>query len=230
MPYHIPALQVNWVKHDFGIPIWFWRSVGATHNTFVTETFIDEMAHAAGADPYHFRRKLLTKHPRHLAVLDLAAEKAGWNKPLPAGVGRGIAVVECFGGWTAEVAEVSIEDGRPRVHRVVCAVDCGTVVNPQQVEAQMQSAIIYALSAALYGQITFKDGKVEQGNFDDYPVLRMAESPKIEVYIVPSTEKPGGVGEPGTPTAAPAVANAIFAVTGKRIRALPISEQDLSAA
>ena len=229
MPYQIPELRVNWVKHDFGIPIWFWRSVGATHNTYVTETFIDEMAHAAGADPYQFRRKLLSKHPRHRAVLDLAAEKAGWGKPLPAGVGRGIAVVECFGGWTAEVAEVSIENGQPRVHRVVCAVDCGTVVNPQQVEAQMQSAIVYALSAALYGHITFKDGQVEQGNFDDYPVMRMAESPKIEVYIVPSTENPGGVGEPGTPTAAPAVANAIFAVTGKRIRDLPFSQHDLSA-
>jgi len=229
MPYDIPALQVNWVKHDFGVPIWFWRSVGATHNTFVTETFIDEMAHAAGADPYQFRRALLAKHPRHLAVLDLAAHKAGWGDPLPAGVGRGIALVECFGGWTAQVAEVSIQDGRPRVRRIVCAVDCGRAINPQQVEAQMQSAIVYALSAALYGQITFKDGKVEQGNFDDYPVLRMEETPRIEVHIVKSDEPPGGVGEPGTPPAAPAVANAVFAATGKRVRDLPFSLHDLRA-
>ncbi len=230
MPYEIKNLKIDWVKHDFGIPIWFWRSVGATHNTFVTETFIDEMAHAAGQDAYAFRRKLLAKHPRHLGVLDLAADRAGWGKPLPAGVGRGIAVVECFGGWTAEVAEVSVADGRLKVHRVVCAVDCGRVVNPQQVEAQMQSAIIYALSGALYEHITFDNGQVEQGNFDDYPVVRMLDAPKIEVHIVKSSENPGGVGEPGTPTAAPAVANALFAATGKRIRDLPFSLHDLSKA
>jgi isoquinoline 1-oxidoreductase beta subunit len=161
-------------------------------------------------------------------VLDLAAQKAGWGQALPKGVARGIALVECFGGWTAQVAEVSIEAGQPKVHRVVCAVDCGLAVNPEQVKAQMESAIIYALTAALYSQITFQDGKVEQSNFDDYPMLRMSEVPNIEVYIVPSTENPGGVGEPGTPPPAPAVANAVFVLTGKRIRELPFSKHTLA--
>ncbi|HZP92353.1 MAG TPA: xanthine dehydrogenase family protein molybdopterin-binding subunit [Burkholderiales bacterium] len=229
MPYHIPNLHVDWVNYGPGIPIWFWRSVGATHNTFVTETFIDELAQLSGRDPLEFRLSLLAERPRHSAVLRLAAEKAGWGSPLPAGRARGIAVVECFAGWTAEVAEVSIEKGKPRVHRVVCAADCGRAINPEQVRRQMESAIVYALSAALYGQITFKDGMVEQSNFDDYPVLRMNETPQIEVHLVESTEDPGGVGEPGTPTLAPAVANALARLTGKRIHTLPLSKIDLTA-
>jgi isoquinoline 1-oxidoreductase subunit beta len=230
MAYEIPNIQVDWIKHDFGVPIWFWRSVGATHNTFVTETFMDELAALAGKDPYEFRRALLEKQPRLRAVLDLAAEKAGWREPLPKGVGRGIACVEVFGGWTAQVVEASVQDGHPRVHRVVCAVDCGRAVNPEQVKAQMESSIVFALTAALYSRITFKDGKVEQGNFDDYPVLRMSEAPRIDVHLVASQEDPGGVGEPGTPPTAPALANALFQATGKRIHSLPLALHDLKSA
>jgi isoquinoline 1-oxidoreductase beta subunit len=223
MPYDIPNIKVEWVKHDFAVPIWFWRSVGASHNTFVTETFIDELATLARKDPYQFRRELLDKQPRLRSVLELAADRAGWGKPLPKGMGRGIACVAAFGSWTAQVVEASVEGGRARVHRVICATDCGRAVNPEQVKAQMESSIIFALSAALYGRITFKVGKVEQTNFDDYPVLRMNESPQIEVHLVPSEEKPGGAGEPGTAPAAPALANALFQITGKRIHSLPLS-------
>jgi isoquinoline 1-oxidoreductase beta subunit len=226
MPYDIENLHVRWMNYGHGIPIWFWRSVGATHNAFVTETFIDELAHAANRDPLEFRLAMLGHQPRHTAVLKLAAKNAGWGSPLPEGHARGIAVVHCFGGWTAEVAEVSIENGQPRVHRVVCAVDCGRAINPEGVVRQMESSIVYALSAALYGKITFSDGMVEQGNFDDYPVLRMNETPEIEVHVVDSEEVPGGAGEPGTPTAAPAVANALFALTGERIHSLPLSDYE----
>jgi isoquinoline 1-oxidoreductase beta subunit len=181
------------------------------------------MAHAAGQDPYRFRRDLLAEQPRQRGVLDLAADKAGWGKPLPDGVHRGIALTHCFGSYVAEVAEVSVgADGQPKVHRVVAAVDCGHVVNPQIIRRQIESAIVYGLSAAYHGRIDLKDGEVVQGNFDDYPVMRMRDMPKVEVYIVPSTEKPSGIGEPGLPPAAPAVCNAIFAATGKRIRKLPI--------
>lgn len=227
MAYHIDNIRVDWVNYGPGVPIWFWRSVGATHNTFVTETFIDEMAHLAGRDAYEFRMDMLEKHPRHQGVLKLAAEKGGWGKPLPQGRARGIALVECFGGWTAQVAEVSIVDGKPKVHRIVCAADCGRAINPEQVTRQMESAIVYALSAALYGKITFKDGMVEQGNFDDYPVASMGETPQIEVYLVPSSENPGGVGEPGTPPTAPAIANALFQLTGRRIHSLPLADLSL---
>jgi isoquinoline 1-oxidoreductase beta subunit len=229
MVYSIPNVQIDWIEHDFGVPIWFWRSVGATHNTFVTETFMDEMAALAGKDPYAFRHGLLEKQPRLRAVLDLAADKSGWSKPLPKGVGRGIACVEVFGSCTAQVVEASLQDGKPYVNRVVCAVDCGRAINPDQVKAQMESSIIYALTAALHSQITFKDGKVEQGNFHDYPVLRMSEAPKIEVHLVVSEQDPGGVGEPGTPPTAPALANALFQVTGKRIHTLPLSLQSFGA-
>jgi isoquinoline 1-oxidoreductase subunit beta len=229
IPYDIPNIKVDWIAHDFGVPIWFWRSVGASHNTFVTETFIDELAVLAGKDPYRFRHALLDRQPRLRAVLDLAADKAGWGRPLPKGVGRGIACVQVFGAWTAQVVEASIEGGRPRAQRVVCAVDCGRAVNPEQVKAQMESSIVFALSAALYGRITFKGGKVEQSNFDNYPVLRMNEAPRIEVHLVPSEEKPGGVGEPGTPPTAPALANALFQLTGKRIHALPLSLHSFTA-
>ena len=216
MPYTVPNVKVDWIRAEPGIPVGFWRSVGNSQNSFIVESFIDEVAHAAGKDPFEFRRALLGKHPRHKAVLELAAGKAGWGTPLPEGRARGIAVQESFGSYVAQVAEVSVSpEGKPKVHRIVCAVDCGTVVNPDTVEAQMESAIVFGLSAALSGEITIKDGRVVQHNFNDYPVLRMNEMPVVEVHIVKSTEPPGGVGEPGTPPAAPAVCNAIFAATGK---------------
>jgi isoquinoline 1-oxidoreductase beta subunit len=221
-PYAVPNVNVEWVKYSPGVRTWFWRSVGNTQNIFFAESFIDELAHAAGKDPFDYRRALLAKHPRHKAVLELAAEKAGWGKPLPAGRARGIALAESFASYVAQIAEVSIEDGKPRVHRVVIAADVGTVVNPDTVEAQLESAMVFGLSAALYGKITIKDGKIEQSNFHDYPVLRMNEMPVVEVHLVKSAEAPGGVGEPGTPPIAPAVANALFVLTGKRFRRLPI--------
>jgi isoquinoline 1-oxidoreductase beta subunit len=204
------------------IPVLWWRSVGHTHTAFVVESFLDELAHAAGKDPVALRRELLPASSRPRRVLDSAAEAFGWGRPLPAGHGAGIAVHESFGSAVAQAAEVSVDGGRIRVHRVVCAVDCGPVVNPDGVEAQMQSGIVFGLSAALYGEITFRDGRVEQSNFHDYPVLRMLEMPRVEVHIVPSNKKMGGIGEPGTPPIVPAVANALFALTGKRLRRLPL--------
>jgi isoquinoline 1-oxidoreductase beta subunit len=222
-PYEIANQRIAYGRAEPGPQVWFWRSVGHSQNAFFIESFIDEMAAAAKADPLQFRLALLGKHPRHRAVLQAAADKAGWGKPLPAGVKRGIAVAESFGSYVAEVAEVSVgADGTPKVHRVVAAVDCGQTVNPQTIARQIEGAICYGLSAALYGRISFKDGKVEQGNFNDYPVVRMNEMPKVEVVILPSLEAPGGIGEPGTPPIAPAVTNAIFAATGVRVRSLPI--------
>jgi isoquinoline 1-oxidoreductase beta subunit len=210
----IPNHRVELHTPKPGIPVLWWRSVGHTHTAFAVESFVDELAHAAKKDPLEYRRGLLAKHPRVLAVLEKAAKEAGWGKPLPAGRGRGLAVHESFGSIVAEVAEVSVTNGRIRVHRVVCAIDCGTVVNPLNLEAQMQSGIAYGLSAALHGEITLKDGRVEQGNFNSYRVLRMNEMPKVEVHTIESGEKMGGVGEPGTPPIAPAVAIAVFALTG----------------
>ncbi|HYT98938.1 MAG TPA: xanthine dehydrogenase family protein molybdopterin-binding subunit [Gemmatimonadales bacterium] len=225
MPYTIPNVHVDYLLTDTGIPVGFWRSVNNSYNAFAVETFIDELAHAAKKDPYEYRRDLLGKAPRHLGALNLAASKAGWGTAPPAGRARGIAVYKAFESYVAEVAEVSVaSDGAVKVHRVVCAVDCGPVVNPSIVEAQMESAIVYGLTAALYGEIAIEGGRVKQSNFHDYPMLRLAEMPKIEVYIVPSTDAQGGVGEPGTPPIAPAVGNAIFAATGKRIRKLPIGK------
>jgi isoquinoline 1-oxidoreductase beta subunit len=226
--YAIPHIQVEYNKADPGIPTTYWRSVGYSQNTFFTESFLDELAHEGGKDPLEVRRHLLAKNPRMRAVVELAAEKAGWGKPLPAGRGRGIAVTNNIGSFNAQVAEISVTQGKLKVHRVVCAVDCGVVVNPAIVEAQIQSGIVYGLSAALKGGITIKNGRVEQQNFHQYEVLRIDEMPVVEVYIVPSKEAPGGIGEASTPTTAPAVANAIFAVTGKRLRKLPIRAEDLA--
>ena len=203
------------------VTVLWWRSVGHSHTAFVVESFIDELARAAKQDPLAYRRALLAKHPAHLAVLNLAAEKFGWGKPLPKGHAAGLAVHESFGSIVAEVAEVSVKDGRPRVHRVVCAVDCGSVVNPDGVVAQMESGIVYGLSAALHGAITLKDGRVEQSNFHDYPALRLADMPRVEVHLAPSGRAMGGAGEPGTPPIAPAVGNALAALTGQRLRSLP---------
>ncbi len=224
LPYAIPALEVTYAQADVGVPVGFWRSVGHSSNPFVVEGFVDELAAAVGQDPFEYRRKLLANAPRHRKVLETAAEKAGWGGPPPAGRFRGIAVHESFGSFAAEVAEVSIEAGNQvRVHRVVCAIDCGMVVNPDTIAAQIEGGIVYGLSAALKGKVTIEKGGVKQSNFHDYQVLRMSEMPVVEVYLVPSGDLPGGVGEPGTPPIAPAVANAVFAATGKRVRTLPIA-------
>jgi isoquinoline 1-oxidoreductase beta subunit len=228
IPYAIPNLRVDWHQAPQGVPCLWWRSVGHTHTAFAVETMIDDLAHAAGKDPVEFRRGMLDGNPRFKRVLEFVAEKAGWGKDLPAGRGRGIAVHESFGSYVAHVAEVSVADtGKVRVHRVVAAIDCGPVVNPDTIAAQLEGATAFALSAALYGEITFEHGRVKQRNFHDYPMLRMNEMPVVETYVVPSTEKMGGVGEPGVPTVAPAVVNAIFAVTGKRLRRLPIQTGEL---
>ena len=229
--YSIPAIRVEYVRHEPpGLATAFWRGVGPTHNVFVVESFIDELAYASKTDPVAFRRALLQKSPRTLAVLNLAAEKAGWGKPLKpvAGrkLGRGISTQFAFGSYMAQVAEVSVgPDGDVRVHRVVCAVDCGQNVNPDTIVAQMEGGIVFGASAALWDEVTVEKGRVQQTNFSDYRVMRMPESPAIEVYIVNSHDDPGGIGEPGTAGIAPALANAVFAATGKRVRKLPIGEQ-----
>jgi isoquinoline 1-oxidoreductase beta subunit len=229
--YSIPNIQVDLHSPKNEVPVQWWRSVGHSHTGFSVEAFFDEVAHAAGKDPYQLRRALLANQLRMLAVLDLAAEKAHWGGPLPRGHGRGVATHFSFDSYVAQVAEVSVEkDGRVRVHRIVAAVDCGRTVNPDTVKAQLEGGIIFGLTAALKTEITLDKGRVQQGNFNDYPMVRMFESPEIEVYIVPSTEKPTGVGEPGVPPVAPAVANAIFAATGKRVRRLPIKPEDLRSA
>jgi len=228
IPYEIPNLLVDLHSPRVDVPVQWWRSVGHSQNGFMVESFMDEIAHATRRDPYQFRRSLLRDHPRHLGVLDLAAQKAGWGSPLPSGRARGIAMCESYGSLVSEVAEVSVSpDGVVRVHRVVCAVDCGRTVNPSTIEAQMEGGIVFGLSAALHEAITLEDGRVRQSNFDTYPILRMHEMPMIEVYIVESREAPGGVGEPGVPPLAPAVANAIFSATGRRIRRLPIGTVDM---
>jgi isoquinoline 1-oxidoreductase beta subunit len=233
LPYTIPNLLVDLHTTKYPVPVQWWRSVGSTHTAFSTEVFLDEVAQAAGKDPVALRRELLKGHSRHLAVLELAARKAGWGTPLAsqAGVrrGRGIAVHESFGSVVAEVAEVSVKlDGSFKVEKVVCAVDCGIAINPDIVRAQMEGGIGFGLSAALYSAITLKDGEVEQSNFHDYRLLPISEMPKVEVHIVPSTANPSGVGEPGVPPIAPAVANALFAATGKRLRSLPFNTKELA--
>lgn len=221
-PYEIPNFLVDYHAADPGIPVSYWRSVGYSQNTFFAESFIDELAAAAGQDAYEFRRKLLTKTPRALAVLELAAQKAGWGRSLPKGQGRGIALVNNIGSFTAQVAEVSVEGAKLRVRRVVCAVDCGEAVNPAGIEQQIQSGIVYGLSAALKGEITIDRGRVQQTNFHQYDVLRIDEMPVVEVHIVASHAAPGGIGEASVPPIAAAVGNAIFAATGKRVRRLPM--------
>src|SRR5262249_36720871 len=222
--YDLPNMHVEYVRVEPpGIPTAFWRSVGPSHNVFVTESFMDELAAAAKQDAVAYRRALLDKSPRARVVLDLAAEKAGWGQPLPDRVGRGIALQFVFGSYMAHVAEVEVaKDGTVRVRRVVCAVDCGTVIHPDTVRAPIQSAIGFGIPAALYGKITLKDGRVEQANFDTYQMLRIDEAPAIEVHIVENFEPPGGMGEAGTSVIVPAVANAIFAATGKRLRSMPV--------
>jgi isoquinoline 1-oxidoreductase beta subunit len=221
--YAIPNITVELATTKNAVPVLWWRVVGSSHTTFAVEAFIDEVAQAAGVDAFAFRRKLLEHEPRMKAVLELAAQKAGWaSGPMPKGKGRGIAVAEAFKTYVAQVAEVSVDDaGHVKVDRIVCAVDCGTPINPDIIAAQMEGGIGFGLGAALHGAITIKDGHVEQDNFNSYRVLRMNEMPKVEVYIVPSTEAPTGVGEPGVAPVGPAVANAIFAATGKRIHVLP---------
>jgi isoquinoline 1-oxidoreductase beta subunit len=206
-----------------GIPVLWWRSVGHSHTAFVMEGIIDELAHANRKDPAEYRRRLLKDHPRHLGVLNLAVEKAGWGSPLPEGRARGVAVHESFGSYVAQVAEVSVDRSKIRVHRVVCAVDCGIAVNPETIAAQMESGIVFGLSAALHGAMHFTGGRVQESNFHDYPVLRLSEMPVVEVHMVASTEKPGGIGEVGVPPIAPAVANAVAALTGERLRELPLT-------
>jgi isoquinoline 1-oxidoreductase beta subunit len=224
LPYDIPHCRVDLHTTKNGVPVQWWRSVGSTHTAYSTECFVDELAAAAGQDPVAFRRALLAKHPRHLGVLNLAAAKAGWGKRLPKGHARGVAVHESFNSYVAQVAEVSLGPrGTFKVERVVCAVDCGIAVNPDVIRAQMEGGIGYGLSAALHGAITLKDGRIEQSNFHEYVPLRIEEMPRVEVHIVPSHEKPTGVGEPGVPPIAPAVANALAAATGQRLRILPLA-------
>jgi isoquinoline 1-oxidoreductase beta subunit len=231
-PYTFPNILVDYVRQEPpGIRTGWWRGVGPTHNIFVVESFMDELAAAAKTDPVEYRRALLTKSPRAKAVLDLAAEKAGWGQPLPERHGRGVSVQFVFGSYVAQVAEVEVaKNGEVRVTRVVCAVDCGVVVNPDTVRAQMEGGIIFGLTAALFNEITLKDGRVEQSNFDDYRMLRINEAPAVEVYLVKSAEAPGGIGEPGTSALAPALTNAIFSATGKRIRKLPVNQAELRSA
>ena len=230
--YDLPNFHVEFVRAEPpGIPTAFWRSVGPSHNVFVTESFMDEMAAAAKQDPVAYRRALLDKSPRARAVLDLAAEKAGWGQALPKGGGRGVSLQFVFGSYMAQVAEVEVsKEGTVRVRRVICAIDCGTVVNPNTVQAQIQSGIIFGATAALYGEITLKNGRVEQTNFDSYQMIRMNEAPSIEVYVVKSSEPPGGMGETGTSAIVPAIANAIYAATGKRLRKMPVDSNILKQA
>lgn len=228
-PYSFQNVRVNYVRKDLGIPVGWWRSVGNSQNAFVRECFIDELAHMQGEDPYEFRRRHLGDEKRHLAVLELAANKAGWGKPLAKGHHLGIAVAMSFSSYVAEVAEVSVKaDGSIKIHKITCAVDCGVVINPSIVRTQVESSVIYGLSAAVDGEITIQNGAVEQSNFHDYPALRLSETPDIDVHLVTSSEPPTGIGEPGLPPLAPAVTNAIYAATGKRIRSLPFIKHGLT--
>ncbi len=231
VPYAIPNMTQDLVIHDAGLRVGYWRSVSHALNAFANECFVDEMATAAGQDPVAFRMALLTEKPRFSTVLKLASEKAGWGTPAPAGHFRGVALMEGYDTYMAQVAEISVgEDKSIRVHRVVVAADLGRMVNPDTVEAQIQSSVIFGMSAALAGEITLVDGRVQQTNFDTYPVVRWNAAPKIDVLLVESTEKPGGIGEPATSLIGPAIANAVFAATGKRVRKMPLSPDNITAA
>ncbi|MFQ6006940.1 MAG: xanthine dehydrogenase family protein molybdopterin-binding subunit, partial [Woeseia sp.] len=227
IPYGIDNQFIHFAESKTHVPWGFWRSVDHSLHGFFTESFIDEVAVAAGRDPYQFRHDLLAGAPKHRAVLDLAAEKAGWGEPLPENRGRGIALQTSFGSIVAQVAEAELNDGKPRAHRVVCAIDAGFAFHPDGMKAQMESGIIYGLTAALYGEISIRRGSVAQSNFHDYQMVRMNESPQIETYIINSGDAIGGAGEPGTPAIAPALANAIYDAIGIRIRELPIKHHDL---
>jgi isoquinoline 1-oxidoreductase beta subunit len=229
LPYEIPNIRVEYIETDPGVPYGFWRSVGASVQGYVVEAFMDELATRAGKDPYQFRRDLLNKAPRHRAVLDLVAEKSGWGKSLPAGHARGIAVMEAFGSIVGQVAEVSVANGAVKIHKMWCAVDTGWVIHPDTIKAQMEGGTLYGLTAALKGEITIQNGRVAQHHFNDYQMIRHNEAPEVEVHIVPSTETPGGIGEPSTAIAAGALVNAISAATGKRIYKLPIRAEQLRA-
>ena len=225
LPYEIPNFLCELTTTEVEVPVLWWRSVGHTHNGYSTETFLDELAHAAGRDPLDFRRDLMAGHPRHRAVLELAAARADWGGSLPEGRARGFALQESFGSFVAQVAEVGVgSDGLPEVFRVVCAVDCGIALNPDVIRAQMESGIGYGLGAALFNEVELEGGRVVQSNFHDYRPLRIHEMPEVEVHIVPSGENPTGVGEPGVPPIAPAVANAWFRLTGQRVRRLPFQK------
>jgi CO/xanthine dehydrogenase Mo-binding subunit len=223
MNYHVPDLRVEWCRPDVRVPVGYWRSVGPSQNTFILESFIDELAHAAGRDPVEVRRELLANEPRLLRVLDIAAERSGWGTPLPEGRARGIGIAEDVGSFVAEVAEVSLVNGRPRVHKVWVVADCGRIIHPGIVEAQFQGSVAGGLGAALYGEITMENGRTKQSNFNDFRLLRLTDMPEVDVHLVPSEEEPSGVGEPGVPPIAAAVTNALFTLTGTRIRKLPIS-------
>ncbi len=223
LPYQIPHLLVDYCRPNVPVPVGYWRSVGPSQNAFVIESFVDELAHAAKRDPFEFRRELLASEPRLRHVLEVAAQRSGWGKPLPEGRARGIGLVINKGGYVAQVAEVSLRDGRPWVEKVTCAADCGRIINPDTAQAQIVGSIAYGLTAVLHGEISIEGGRVRQSNFHDYPLLSIAEMPEVEVVLVESTEEPGGVGEPGVPPIAPAVTNALFALTGTRIRKLPLS-------
>jgi isoquinoline 1-oxidoreductase beta subunit len=227
LPYDIPNVRIEYTETDPGIPFGFWRSVGASVNGYVVEAFIDELAAASGEDAFEFRRKRLTKHPRHKAVLELVAEKSGWGKPLSPGHARGIALMEAFGSIVGQVAEVSVTNGTVRVHKIWCAVDCGWVIHPDTIKAQMEGGTVYGLTAALKGEITIQNGRVVQRHFNDYQMMRHNDTPEVETHIVASAETPGGIGEPSTAVAAGALVNAIAAATGKRIYRLPIRAEQL---
>src|SRR5215472_11634056 len=229
LPYAVPNVRIDLTTTESAVPVLWWRAVGSTHTAYALESFIDEIAYATGKDPVEFRLAMLKDKPRHAAVLQLAAEKAGWSSPAPTDRYRGIALAESFRSYVAQVAEISIESsGRPKVHRVVCAIDCGVAVNPDQIRAQMEGGIGFGLGAILKSQLTLDEGRIVEGNFDGYDVLRMDEMPKVEVHIVKSSAPPTGVGEPGVPPIGPAVANAFFKATGKRVRILPFSRLENS--
>jgi len=230
IPYGFHQYRIEHLIQNTPVPVWFWRSVGASQNAFAVECFIDELAHASGKDAVELRRQLLKGHADWLHVLDTVVQKSKWGKPMPQGMAQGVAIAESYGSIVAEVAEVSVsKGGEVRVERVVCAVDCGHIVNPLTVAEQIESSVVYGLTAALYGQITIKDGRVVEGNFDDYPMLRLDGMPEIETHLaLTGGDKWGGIGEPGVPPLAPALCNAIFKITGKRVRSLPLSSHDLN--